>query len=79
MTTSDEVARRDEIDQLRRLGLVLFVDTATLLLLCMAVLQNHVAGNENVVNVMGPVHGIAYLTYVWTAIQTVSDGGWSRG
>ena len=27
---------------------------------------------------MGPVHGLAFLTFVWLAVQTVAGGGWSR-
>ena len=80
MKTTDEAARRDELGQLRRLEMVAFVEATTLLLLlCVAVPLKHVAGIGSVVHVMGPVHGVAFLTYVWMAIQTVSGGGWSRG
>ena len=27
---------------------------------------------------MGPVHGLAFLAYIWTVIETVSGGGWNR-
>ena len=75
-----EAARRDEIGQLRRLELVSFMEGTTLLLLvCAAVPLKHVASIEDAVHVMGPVHGMAFLAYMWTAIQTVSGGGWSRG
>jgi integral membrane protein len=26
---------------------------------------------------MGPIHGVAFVAYVWMLIQTVSGGGWS--
>ena len=29
------------------------------------------------VRVMGPVHGLIFLAYAWTAVQTVSGGGWT--
>lgn len=65
---------------MRRLELVSFVEATTLLLLlCVAVPLKHVAGIESAVHVMGPVHGVAFLAYVWTVIQTVSGGGWTRG
>lgn len=25
---------------------------------------------------MGPVHGLAFMAYLWTALRTVSGGGW---
>jgi integral membrane protein len=28
---------------------------------------------------MGPVHGLAFVAYMWTLIATVTGGGWSRG
>ena len=60
--------------------MVTFVEATTLLLLlCVAVPLKHVAGIGGAVQMMGPVHGVAFLTYVWTAIQTVSGGDWSRG
>lgn len=27
---------------------------------------------------MGPVHGLAFLFYVWTVLETVTGGGWAR-
>lgn len=26
---------------------------------------------------MGPVHGLMFLVYLWTVVQTVAGGGWS--
>jgi integral membrane protein len=28
--------------------------------------------------IMGPVHGAAFVAYLWSMIATVSGGGWSR-
>nr|WP_277923719.1 DUF3817 domain-containing protein [Sphingomonas sp. TREG-RG-20F-R18-01] len=65
--------------QLRRLEVISFVEATTLLLLlCVAVPLKHMVGVKSAVHVMGPVHGVAFLVYVWTAIQTVSGSGWSR-
>ena len=80
MRTADEAIRREELGQLRRLEVVSFVEATTLLLLlCVAVPLKHIAGIGNAVHVMGPVHGVAFLAYMWIAIQTVSGSGWSRG
>ena len=27
---------------------------------------------------IGPIHGLAFLAYGWTAFETVIAGGWSR-
>ena len=75
--TADE-RRRLEMGQLRRLKIVSMLEATTLLLLVgVAVPLKHVAGWRMGVTMMGPVHGLAFLAYVWTAIQTVAGGGWS--
>lgn len=79
MKVTDKAIRQDELEQLLRLKLVSFVEATTLLLLlCVAVPLKHFAGIESAVQLMGPVHGVAFLFYLWTVIQTVSGGGWSR-
>lgn len=42
-----------------------------------AVPLKYVGHYDLAVRIMGPVHGLAFLAYVWTALQTVADGGWS--
>jgi integral membrane protein len=68
-----------EAAQLRRLEQVSLLEATTLVLLvCVAVPLKHLAGLPLAVAVMGPVHGLAFLTYGWVAIQTVAGGGWRR-
>lgn len=77
--TADREERRVELSQLRRLEIASFAEATTLVLLvCVAVPLKHIAGDPLAVRVMGPIHGLAFLTYVWTAVQTVAGGGWSR-
>lgn len=69
----------DEQRQLRRMRAVSLVEGSTLLLLVLvAVPLKHLAGVPAAVQVMGPVHGLAFVLYVWMLVQTVSGGGWSR-
>ncbi len=51
--------------------------TTLLLLIAVAVPLKHFAGWPLGVTVMGPIHGLAFLAYLWTALQTVAGGGWS--
>ena len=41
-----------------------------------AVPLKHRLGLQQAVRVMGSIHGLAFLFYVWTVIQTVAGGGW---
>ena len=69
-----------ELQQLRRLELASVIEAGTLILLVLvAVPLKHLAGWEQGVRIMGPVHGMAFLAYAWTLIQTVSGspGVWS--
>lgn len=77
MMTPQNVA--DEHRQLRRMRAVSLVEGSTLLLLVLvAVPLKHLAGLPVAVQFMGPVHGLAFVLYVWMLVQTVSGGGWSR-
>jgi integral membrane protein len=71
--------RAEELSQLRRMRIVSLIEGSTLLLLLgVAVPLKHVAGIVLATRIMGPVHGLAFLAYLWMLIQTVSGGGWSR-
>ena len=68
-----------ETAQLRRLEQVSLIEATTLVLLvCVAVPLKHLAGLPTAVAVMGPIHGLAFLSFGWVAIQTVAGGGWRR-
>ncbi len=67
-----------ELSQLRRLEIASIVEATTLLLLVLvAVPLKHLGDWDTGVRIMGPLHGLAFVGYVWTALQTISGGGWS--
>lgn len=66
-----------EREQLKRLEILSIIEATTLVLLvCVAVPLKHLVGWPLGSRVLGPIHGIAFLAYVWTALQTVAAGGW---
>jgi integral membrane protein len=71
--------QNEELSQLRRMRAVSLLEGTTLLLLLgVAVPLKHLAGMPVATSIMGPIHGIAFVLYVWMLIQTVSGGGWTR-
>lgn len=57
------------------------LEAATLLLLLLvAVPLKHLYGIPLAVKIMGPVHGLAFVAFVWVAIQTIAarPADWSR-
>lgn len=69
----------EALSQLRRMRAVSLLEGTTLLLLVgVAVPLKHLAGYPIATRVIGPVHGVAFVLYLWMLIQTVSIGGWSR-
>jgi integral membrane protein len=66
--------------QLRRLELLSIIEASTLVVLvCVAVPLKHIYGWPLGSRILGPIHGIAFLAYSWTALQTVAAGGWRSG
>ncbi|MFQ3788998.1 DUF3817 domain-containing protein [Halomonas sp. A29] len=66
-----------EREQLKRLEVLSIIEATTLVLLvCVAVPLNHIVGLPLGSRILGPVHGVAFLAYTWTALQTVAGGGW---
>lgn len=77
MTTPER--RSDEINQLGRTQAVSLLEGTTLVLLVfVAVPLKHFAGLPQATRVMGAVHGLAFLFYVWVLIQTAASCRWSR-
>lgn len=73
------VESKEELAQLKRMRLASAAEGTTLLLLLgIAVPLKHLAGIPIAVRVMGPVHGLAFVIYFHTLIQTLSGGRWSR-
>lgn len=69
----------EEHRQLTRMRVASLLEGTTLLLLVfVAVPLKYLADLPMSTRIMGPVHGLAFLLYVWMLIQTVSGGGWSR-
>lgn len=67
-----------EIPHLRRLRTAALVEGTTLLLLLgVAVPLKHLAGLPLPVSVVGPIHGMAFLSYLWMVFNSVSSQSWS--
>jgi integral membrane protein len=73
----DRLAADEERGQLRGLEIASLLEATTLVVLvCIAVPLKHLLGVVAAVKVMGPVHGLAFIFYIWAVIQTVSAGDW---
>lgn len=69
-----------ELAQLRRMRLAsLFEGTTLVILVCIAMPLKYMAGYPQATQVVGSVHGFAFLFYVWVVINTVAGGGWRTG
>jgi integral membrane protein len=80
MTIRNSSASMEQRRQIRRLRLASATETLTLLtLVLIAVPVRHLFGLPVATRIMGPVHGLAFLVYMWTLMATVTGGGWSRG
>ncbi len=70
---------QEERGQLRRMRVVSVIEGSTLLVLVfVAVPLKHLGGYPIATAIMGPVHGMAFLLYVWMLIQTVSGAAFPR-
>ncbi len=57
-----------------------FLEGSTLVLLVfVAVPLKHLGGWSTATAILGPVHGLAFLFYMLSVIETVAGGGWTRG
>jgi integral membrane protein len=73
MTKAEEDRR-----QLRRMRLASVLEAATLaVLVFVAVPLKHVFGMPQLVSAMGPVHGLAFLFYIWMLIQSHFQLTWT--
>jgi integral membrane protein len=71
--------RSDERRRLRRMRAVSWIEGTTLAaLLFVAVPLKHVAGYPIATSIMGPVHGLSFLLYVWMLVETAAGAGWPR-
>lgn len=68
---------KDDNNALSTLRLLAFPEAATPIgFVCIAVPLKHLAGYPIAVSVMGPVHGIAFVLYMWMIISTTASGLW---
>ena len=69
--------RDEDLMQLRWMRRASLFEGSTLVLLVLVGMPlKHLAGLPQVTAILGPVHGMAFLLYVWMLIRTVSGGGW---
>lgn len=69
--------QREERAQLRRLEIISMIEATTLLVLVgIAVPLKHLGEWRLGVQLMGPIHGVAFIAYVWATLQTVAGGQW---
>ncbi|MET2829302.1 DUF3817 domain-containing protein [Mesorhizobium shangrilense] len=69
----------EEFAQLRMMRIASVFEGITLVtLLGIAVPLKHLLGFSIATAVMGPIHGVAFVFYVWTLIQTVSGGDFNK-
>ncbi len=72
----EQKSRASQLKILRVLGLA--EGCTLLLLLAVAVPLKHLAGQPQAVSIMGPVHGLVFLVYLWWSIQTIISESWKR-
>jgi len=69
----------DEKRQLKMLAIASLVEATTLVLLVfVGVPLKHLASLPLATSILGPVHGLAFLFYLRTVIETVTTGAWKR-
>ena len=70
---------REDIRQIRRMRLASLLEATTLaILVFVAVPLKHLFGISLATAIMGPIHGLAFVFYIWTMIQTVMVGDWPK-
>lgn len=77
-TVKPKIIDRLEHEQIKRLEFFSVIEATTLVFLaCIAMPLNHVFGWPLGSRILGPIHGVAFLAFTWTALQTVAGGRWS--
>jgi integral membrane protein len=72
-------AHQLEHRQLLQLQRASLLEATTLVVLVfVAVPLKHLAGLPLATAIVGPVHGLAFLFYLWTVLETTLGGGWTR-
>lgn len=69
----------DSLIALRQLRIASIIEGASLLILLgIAVPLKHVAGIPSAVTVMGPLHGLTFIAYLWLAVNVISGAQWNK-
>ena len=77
MDTDTETEDLQEIKRLRRMRLAALLEGGTLIfLVCIAVPLKHLGGYPVATSIMGPIHGAAFLFYIWLLMRSSAEGGW---
>ncbi|WP_416243416.1 DUF3817 domain-containing protein [Azospira sp. APE16] len=70
----------EQHNPLHRLRLAALIEGITLLsLLFIAVPLKHLMGMPATVSIVGPIHGLAFVFYLWTVVNTAVSEDWSKG
>ena len=76
MNSPDLLEQRRRLQCLRAAALI---EGATLLLLLFVAMPlKYWAGMASATHVMGPIHGVAFLSFSWLLMHTISAEGWAR-
>jgi integral membrane protein len=79
MTPAHETELRERIRLIRQMRLASMLEATTLaLLVFVAMPLKYGFGLDEATSILGPVHGLAFLYYLWVLIQVVLAGGWTR-
>ncbi|AKZ63196.1 membrane protein [Herbaspirillum hiltneri N3] len=79
MISASKRRHAEQLSQLHWMRRVSLLEGSTLLLLvCVGVPLKHVAGYPAASAVIGPIHGLAFLLYVYCMARMLATGGWSR-
>jgi len=67
-------------ESLRQLRIAALIEGCTLVtLVCIAAPLKHLAGIPTASAILGPVHGIAFVAYIWLIFSTRRELGWTTG
>ena len=70
---------REDIRQIRRMRFASLLEATTLaILVFVAVPLKHLFGISLATAIMGPIHGLAFVFYIWMMIQTIMVGDWPK-
>lgn len=59
------------------LGWAALLEGATLILLiCVAVPMKYALGYPEIVSLMGPIHGLSFLIYIWLILTVAAEDKW---